>query len=91
MARKANVPKIIRTLRKVEVLLGQGKSTAEACRALAVSENTYYRWKKEYGRLNVDQAKRLKGLETENERLKRLVADLSLDNAILREAASGNS
>jgi putative transposase len=91
MARKANVPKIIRTLRKVEVLLGQGKSTAEACRALEVSENTYYRWKKEYGRLNVDQAKRLKGLETENERLKRLVADLSLDNAILREAASGNS
>jgi putative transposase len=91
MARKANVPTIIRTLRKVEVLLGQGKSTAEACRALAVSENTYYRWKKEYGRLNVDQAKRLKGLETENERLKRLVADLSLDNAILREAASGNS
>ncbi len=56
-----------------------------------MSENTYYRWKKEYGRLNVDQAKRLKGLETENERLKRLVADLSLDNAILREAASGNS
>jgi putative transposase len=62
-----------------------------SARTLEVSENTYYRWKKEYGRLNVDQAKRLKGLETENERLKRLVADLSLDNAILREAASGNS
>jgi transposase-like protein len=91
MGRKANVPKVIRTLRKVEVLLSQGKSIAEACRALEVSKNTYYRWKKEYGRLNVDQAKRLKGLETENERLKRLVADLSLDNAILREVASGNS
>jgi transposase-like protein len=91
MARRANVPKIIRTLREIEVLQGQGKNIAEACRTLEVSENTYYRWKKEYGRLNVDQAKRLKGLETENERLKRLVADLSLDNAILREAASGNS
>ena len=91
MARKANVPKIIRTLRQVEVLQGQGKSIAGACRALEVSEHTYYRWKKEYGRLSVDQAKRLKGLETENDRLKKLVADLSLDNAILREVASGNS
>lgn len=91
MARKTDVAKVIRVLREVEVLQGRGKTIGEACRALEVSEHTYYRWKKEYGRLDVDQAKRLKGLETENGRLKKLVADLSLDNAILREASSGNS
>jgi transposase-like protein len=85
------VEKAIRILREVEVLRGQGSTIVEACRKLGVSEHTYYRWKKEYGRLHVDQAKRLKELERENGRLKRLVADLSLDNAILREAASGNS
>ena len=90
MARKTDVAKVIRVLREVEVLQGRGKPIGEACRALDVSEHTYYRWKKEYGRLDVDQAKRLKGLETENGRLKKLVADLSLDNAILREASSGN-
>jgi transposase-like protein len=90
MARKTDVAKVIRVLREVEVLQGRGKTIGEACRALDVSEHTYYRWKKEYGRLDVDQAKRLKGLETENGRLKKLVADLSLDNAILREASSGN-
>jgi transposase-like protein len=63
----------------------------ESCRKVNVSEHTYYRWKKEYGRLHVDQARRLKELERENGRLKKLVADLSLDNAILKEAASGNS
>ena len=72
-------------------LQGQGSTVGEACRKLGVSEHTYYRWKKEYGRLHVDQAKRLKELDRENGRLKKLVADLSLDNAILREAASGNS
>jgi transposase-like protein len=91
MARKTDVAKVIRVLREVEVLQGRGKTIGEACRALEVSEHTYYRWKKEYGRLDVDQAKRLKVLETENGRLKKLVADLSLDNAILREASSGNS
>ena len=90
MARKTDVAKVIRVLREVEVLQGRGKTIGEACRALDVSEHTYYRWKKEYGRLDVDQAKRLKGLETENGRLKKLVADLSLDIAILREASSGN-
>ena len=90
MARKTDVAKVIRVRREVEVLQGRGKTIGEACRALDVSEHTYYRWKKEYGRLDVDQAKRLKGLETENGRLKKLVADLSLDNAILREASSGN-
>ena len=90
MARKANVEKVIRTLREVEVLQGQGKTIAEACRAIGVADHTYYRWKKEYGGLDVSQAKRLKELESENSRLKRLLADAELDKAILREAASGN-
>jgi putative transposase len=91
MGKRIGVEKAIRMLREVEVLQSQGSTIGEACRKLGVSEHTYYRWKKEYGRLHVDQAKRLKELERENGRLKKLVADLSLDNAILREAASGNS
>jgi putative transposase len=67
-----------------------GLTTAELCRQHGITEQTYYRWKKEYGGLRVDQAKRLKGLEQENVRLKRLVADLSLDNSILKEMAAGN-
>jgi len=90
MAKKTNVEKVIRVLREVEVLQGQGLTIAEAARKVGVSEHTYYRWKKEFGRLDVDQARRLKDLESENSRLKKLVADLSLDNAILKEAASGN-
>ena len=80
----------IKTLRQVEVLQGQGSTVADACRKLGITEQTYYRWKKEYGRLSLDQARRLKELEKENGRLKKRVADLSLDNAILKEAASGN-
>jgi putative transposase len=91
MGKRIPVEKAIRMLREVEVLQGQGSTVGEACRKLGVSEHTYYRWKKEYGRLHVDQAKRLKELERENGRLKKLVADLSLDNAILKEAASGDS
>jgi putative transposase len=91
MAKRIAIEKAIRILREVEVLQGQGSTAGEACRKLGVSEYTYYRWKKEYGRLHVDQARRLKELERENGRLKKLVADLSLDNAILREATSGNS
>ena len=91
MARRLSVEKAIRVLREVEVLQGQGSTVGDACRKVGVTEHTYYRWKKEYGRLSVDQARRLKELEGENARLKKLVADLSLDNAILREAASGNS
>ncbi len=91
MGKRIGVEKAIRLLREVEVLQGQGSTVGEACRKLGVSEHTYYRWKKEYGRLHVDQAKRLKELDRENGRLKKLVADVSLDNAILREAASGNS
>ena len=76
---------IITKLREAEVLIGQGKTAQEASRALGISEQTYYRWRKEYGGMRVEQAKRLKDLEKENNRLKRLVADLSLDNSILKE------
>ncbi len=81
---------VIGKLREAEVLLSKGQSVAEACRKLEVSEQTYYRWRKEYGGMRVEQARRLKALEKENARLKKLVADLSLDNQILKEAAEGN-
>jgi putative transposase len=81
---------IIGHLRTIEIETGKGLAVLEACRKLGITEQTYYRWKKEYGGLRVDQAKRLKSLEQENARLKRLVADLSLDNSILKEAAAGN-
>jgi putative transposase len=81
---------IIGKLREAELLLGQGTNIKEAIRKLGVSEQTYYRWRKEYGGMRVDQARRLKELETENSRLKKLVADLSLDNAILKESLRGN-
>lgn len=81
---------IIGKLREAEVELAQGKTVALACKKLGVTEQTYYRWRKEYGGLRLDQAKHLRDLEKENARLKTLVADMALDNAILREAASGN-
>ena len=91
MARKRYAAEeIIGHLRTVEIELGKGLATQDACRKLGITEQTYYRWKREYGGLRVDQAKRLKTLEQENGRLKKLVADLSLDNAILKEVASGN-
>ena len=71
---------IIRKLREAEVLMSQGKTVSEICRVLGISDQTYYRWRKEYGGLRTDQAQRLKELEQENSRLKKLVADLSLDN-----------
>lgn len=77
-------------LREAEVQLSQGQTASNICRTLGISQHTYYRWRKEYGGMRVDQARRLKELEQENSRLKRLVADISLDNAILKEAASGN-
>ena len=88
-ARKHKPEEVIGKLGEVEIVLGQGGSTAEACRRIAVSEQTYYRWRKEYGGLKLDQARRLKQLEGENARLKRLLADAELDKAILREAATG--
>lgn len=81
---------IISKLREADVLQAKGQSVLEACRQIGVSEQTYYTWRKEYGGLKVDQAKRFKQLEQENTRLKKLVADLSMDNAILKEAARGN-
>jgi len=91
MARKYfTTEQIISKLRQAEVLISQGKTAAEASRVLNISEQTYYRWRKEYGGLGSDQVHRLKELEKENARLKRLVADLALDNAILKETNKGN-
>jgi transposase-like protein len=81
---------IINKLREVEILLNQGANVGEASRKIGVTEQTYYRWRKEYGGMRVEQAKKLKTLEKENARLKKLVADISLDNAILKEASEGN-
>jgi len=80
---------IITKLREAEVLTSQGMTIEEVSRALGISDQTYYRWRKEYGGMRTEQARRLKELEQENARLKRLVADLSLDNAILKEAMRG--
>lgn len=90
MARKRfTAEQIIGLLRQAEVLLGGGKRVEEVFRELGVTGNTYYRWRKEYGGLGVDQARRLKELELENSRLKRAVADLTLDNLILKEVSTG--
>ena len=91
MAQKKHTPEqIIRKLREIEVAQAQGKMIAQAVKQIGVTEQTFYRWRKEYGGMRVDQAKRLKELEKENLRLKRLVADLSLDNQILKEVTEGN-
>ena len=88
--RNYTAEQIISKLREVEVNIGQGNKSSEAIRSIGVSEQTYYRWRKEYGGMRTDQAKRLREVEKENIRLKKLVANLSLDNAILKEAARGN-
>jgi putative transposase len=80
---------IINILRQVEILTSQGQTTLMAARGVGISEQTYYRWRKEYGGMRTDQAQRLKELEQENGRLKRIVADLSLDNMIIKEALRG--
>jgi putative transposase len=91
MVRKGYTPEqIINKLREAEVLLSQGNTIGVVSKKIGVSDFTYYRWRKEYGGMRVEQAKRLKNLEVENARLKKLVADLSLDNSILKEAARGN-
>ncbi len=91
MARKSHSPElIINKLREAEILLNQGANVGEASRKIGVTEQTYSRWRKEYGGMRIEQAKRLKGFERENARLKKLVADISLDNAILKEVAEGN-
>ena len=86
--RRYSTEQIIRKLREADVFLSQGKSAEEIARLLEVSKQTYYRWRKEYGGLNTTQARKLKELERENARLKTLVADLSLDNAIIKEVLS---
>jgi putative transposase len=91
MARKHHKPdEIVAKLRQVDVLVAQGQAVADAIRAIGVSEVTYYRWRQEFGGLKADQVKRLRDLEAENARLRRAVADLTLDKQILAEAARGN-
>jgi putative transposase len=88
--KRFSAEQIVNKLRQVEVALSQGQTVAQACKAIGITEQTYYRWRKEYGGLKTDQAKRLKELERQNARLKRLLADAELDKAILREAADPN-
>ena len=91
MPKKRHKPEeIIAKLRQVDVLVSQGQSVADAIRSIGVTEVSYYRWRREFGGLKTDQVKRMKELEAENARLRRAVADLTLDKLILKEAASGN-
>ena len=89
MGKRAKPEEIIAKLREVEVRLARGETAAAAARAVGVTEQTYYRWRKEYGGLQVDQAKRIKEMEKENTRLRRAVSDLTLDNQILQEVVRG--
>jgi transposase len=92
MPKKRHKPEeIVAKLRQVDVLVSQGQSQADAVRSIGVSEVTYYRWRQEYGGLKTDQVKRLKDLETENTRLRKVLSDLTLDKLILQDAATGNS
>lgn len=88
--KRFSVEQIINHLREAEVLLAQGRTVGEICREIGVSEQSYYRWRREYGGLKVDQARRLKELERENSRLRRAVSDLTLEKLVLKEAAEGN-
>ena len=87
---KTSADKVVLKLRQIEVQTAQGKSLALACKEAEISEQSYYRWRKEYGGLQIDQARRMKDLERENTRLRRLVADLSLEKQVLADVASGN-
>ncbi len=88
---KHTTEQIITKLREVERFQLEGQSVAQACKQIAVSEHTYYKWRQRYGGMEVDEAKRLKDLERENQQLKKLVADLALDNQMLKEVARGNA
>ncbi len=88
--KRFSAEQIVVLLRQIEVLMSQGKSAPVACREAGISQQSFYRWRKEYGGLEIDQAKRFKELERENVRLKRLVADLSLEKQILKDVVSGN-
>ena len=87
---KTSAEQVVLKLRQIEVQTAQGKSLALACKEAEISEQSYYRWRKEYGGLQVDQARKMKDLERENARLRRLVADLSLEKQVLADVASGN-
>ena len=88
--KKYSAEQIVSKLREADVLIGKGQTVADVCRQLQITDVTYYRWRKEYGGLSIDQAKRLRELETENTKLRKVIADLSIDNAILKEASRGN-
>lgn len=88
--KRFSAEQIVVVLRQIEVLMSQGKAAPVACSEAGISQQSYYRWRKEYGGLELDQAKRMKDLERENVRLKRLVADLSLEKQVLKDVASGN-
>ena len=88
--KKYKPEQIVNLLRQIEVEIANGKTTPQACRDAQITAQTYYRWRKEFGGLKLDQAKRLKELEKENSRLKRLVAELSLEKQVLRDVAQGN-
>jgi putative transposase len=88
--KRFSAEQIVVLLRQIEVLIAQGKTAPVACREAGISQQSYYRWRKEYGGLEIDQAKRMKDLERENVRLKRLVADLSLEKQVLKDVAAGN-
>jgi putative transposase len=88
--RRYKPEQIVNLLRQIEVAIANGKPTPQACKEAEITQQTYYRWRKEYGGLKLDQAKRLKELEKENSKLKRLVAELSLEKQILKDVAEGN-
>ena len=90
MGKRYKAEEIVMKLREIELSINQGMDVVHACRQAGISDQSYYRWRKEYGGMKIDQAKRYKELEQENARLKRLVADLSLDNAMLKEISKGN-
>ena len=90
MGKRYKAEEIVMKLREIELFINQGMDVVQACRQAGISDQSYYRWRKEYGGMKIDQAKRYKELERENVRLKRLVADLSLDNAMLKEIGKGN-
>jgi putative transposase len=90
MAKRLSAEQIVTKLRQIEILQAQGKTAAGACKEAGTTEQSYYRWRKEYGGMGVDQAKKLKQLESENNRLKKLVADLSLEKMVLKDIAEGN-
>jgi putative transposase len=91
MKRKIHNPEqIVKKLRQADAIIASGGTAEQACKQLGISAATYYNWRKQYGQMKLDQVKQLKALQKENARLKKLVADLSLDNAIIKEALSGN-